>query len=345
MKLPPLIDLHEDISLYYTMGGIGLKFRPSDFSEDVPGNHGGIPKFKKANVKLIFSSIAPLVATLDEYRTTQLSRSYGYALAMRVRSAPLMALEHIKTYHNLIRKHKGQLSHITHKSDLDHILSGRKIGFLIAMEGAEALEDVEDLELFYRLGLRSLQLTWSFDNKYSATSASAKDYGLTGDGEELVRLCNRLGVVVDLAHASKKAVMEACKISRLPLIVSHANSMSVFRHPRNVDDEEIDAIKRARGVVGMTFVGPFISKKPSFKGLADHVMYLYEKFGPDVLAIGTDFYGLINIDEPEGLEDITKVGNLWNELLDRGLKQGDLEKITYTNALRVIKANAPKWEK
>ena len=78
--LPPLFDLHEDISLYYVMGGYGLEFEVEDFSRDIPGSHGDLVKFKKANVKLVFSSIAPLFPTLDKYRTEQLSAGYAGGL-------------------------------------------------------------------------------------------------------------------------------------------------------------------------------------------------------------------------------------------------------------------------
>ena len=326
------------------MGGYGLKFKVADFGENIRGSHGDIPKFRKANIKLVFSSIAPLFPTLDTYRTEQLSRGYGHTTSLRIRSATTIALEHIKTYLNLFKTHGDQLKNVLRREDLSKLFDDTKIGLLIAMEGAEALEDVEDVELFYRLGLRSLQLTWNFDNKYSATCMSKKDYGLTGDGEKLVEVCNEFGVVVDLAHASKKAVLEACSLTKLPLIVSHANVMSVHSHARNLDDEELEAVKRSRGVVGMTFITPTISKKPTYKKLADHVMYVYKNFGVDILAIGTDFFGLLNSGEPKGLEDVTKIRNLWAELSDRGLEQSELEKIAYLNALRVVEESAHRWK-
>ncbi len=344
LVLPPLIDLHEDISLYYVMGGYGLKFKVEDFAKDIKGSHGDIPKFRRANVKLVFSSMAPLFPTLDTYRSEQLSRGYGHATSFRFRSPTTIVLEHIKTYLNLFKSHGDQLQNVLRKEDLSKVFHDRKIGFLIAMEGAEAVEDVEDVELFYRLGLRSLQLTWNFDNKYAAACMSKKDYGLTGDGEKLVEVCNELGVVVDLAHASKKAVMEACRLSRLPLIVSHANVMSVHGHVRNLDDEELEAVKRSRGVVGMTFITSTISKRPTYKKLAEHIMYVYENFGVDLLAVGTDYFGLLNSGEPQGLEDITKIRNLWAELSDRGLRKSELEKIAYLNALRVVEESARRWK-
>ena len=85
------------------------------------------------------------------------------------------------------------------------------------------------------MGLRSLGLTWNFDTKYSATCMSKKDYGLTGEGGDLIERCNELGIVVDLAHASRLTHLEVCATSRLPVINSHSNSRSlhdVAKEPR-----------------------------------------------------------------------------------------------------------------
>jgi membrane dipeptidase len=172
---------------------------------------------------------------------------------------------------------------------------------------------------------------------------SRKDYGLTGDGEELVRLCNELGVIVDLAHASKRTAIEALEASKLPCIVSHANAKAVRNHARNLDDEELEALKRNGGVVGITCIPSTISEKPSYRDLAEHALYIYEMFGPDILAIGTDFFGLLNVEEPEGLRDITGVANLFAELRDRGLGDRDIDRISHLNALRVIRENSARW--
>jgi len=86
-----------------------------------------------------------------------------------------------------------------------------------------------------------------------------------------------------------------------------------------------------------------ISEKPSYRDLAEQALYIYEMFGPDILAIGTDFFGLLNVEEPEGLRDITGVANLFAELRDRGLGDRDIDRISHLNALRVIRENSARW--
>ncbi|MEM4288949.1 MAG: membrane dipeptidase [Nitrososphaerota archaeon] len=342
---PPLIDLHQDISLYYVLGGYGLKFKPESFEVDLQGRHGDIPKFKRANVRVVFSSIAHIIPTQNQFRLRQQVSGYGVKVgAMRIRSPTMITLEHIKTYYNLLTTHRDDLALLGDPSDLQQVEKKGKTWFLIAIEGAEPLEDIEDLDLFYMLGVRSLQITWNFDNKYAATCMSKRDYGLTGDGEELIERCNELGVIIDLAHASKKSTIEALELSRLPAIVSHANASSVHRHVRNLDDDELDALRKNGGVVGVTMIEPTLGGAADVKRVADHIMYIFENFGKNLVAIGTDFFGIMHVDEPKGLEDVTKFGNLWSELLSRGLTREDIELIAYRNALRVIMANSVRWE-
>jgi membrane dipeptidase len=343
---PPLIDLHEDISLYYVSGGAGQRFPYDDLSKDIEGRPSDIPKFKRANVKLVFASMIPLTYTTSKAQTERQRKGYRYETkAMRPRSSTMLALQHLLAYYDLGKSNSDSLELVLSAKDLQEPLQAGKTGFLIAMEGAEALEDVEDLNLFYKMGLRSLQLTWNFDNRYSASCMSKKDYGLTGDGESLLELCNDLGIIVDLAHASTRAAAEALGLSRLPLIVSHSNARGVYDHVRNLADEELEMLKKNGGVMGADLIGPTIAEKATVSALADHIMYIRDSFGSDVIAIGTDFFGLLNADPPEGLEDITKFGKLWDELLGRGLSDEEIEKISYRNALRVIERNAASWQR
>jgi membrane dipeptidase len=305
-----------------------------------------IPKLNRANAKIVVSSIAHLSMTLSEHRAKMLSQGYGQrSWGSRIRAPMLSAIEHMQAYHALERRYPESIKLVLSSSEAEKILQSKengKIGFLVAMEGAEPIEDLEDLDLFYRLGLRSLELTWNIDNRYSATCMSTKDYGLTGDGELLLKMCNDVGVIVHLAHASKNATLESCSLSRLPIIISHSNSKAVCNHVRNVDDEQLEAIKKNRGIMGFTFISPAISSSASTKSLAEHILYVYQQFGSDILAIGSD-YPLIWGTAPRGLEDVGKIGNLWNCLLDNGIKETDIEKIASGNAARVMRENMMRW--
>lgn len=341
--LPPMIDLHEDISLYYVSGVAGTRFDSPDLSIDLKGRQADLPKYKNANVKLVLGSIAPLAFTTDDYRSIGLSGSYsGVRLGIRSRYAESAALQHFLIYYGLSRTYQDKISLIETLPDLNSSWEHEKISIMISMEGAEALQDAEDIYIYEKLGLRSLQLNWNFDNRYSASCFSRKDYGVTGDGEELIRRLNDLGILLDLAHSSENTVLEATEMSKLPVIVSHTNSKSKENHLRNVSDKAIEQVYKHKGVIGFSCIAPTLSKAAKIEDMVEHIMYVYESFGADVMGIGSDYFGLLGMDTPKGLEDITRLSNLWKILYDNGMKKEDVEKISYGNSLRVIKENLGK---
>jgi membrane dipeptidase len=142
----------------------------ADFGVDLEGRHCDLPKYERSNARLVFSAIAPLTPTISPERVERLARSYGSPFGgYRVRAPLLLALEHFNVYRNLFRRHAARLFPVRTMWDLERVERGQGTGLLMALEGAEALEDLEDLELLYDLGLRSLQLTWNFDNRYGAS--------------------------------------------------------------------------------------------------------------------------------------------------------------------------------
>jgi membrane dipeptidase len=173
---------------------------------------------------------------------------------------------------------------------------------------------------------------------------SKRDYGLTGEGEALLEEMNRLGVIVDLVHASRKTSMSVLQASKLPVFNSHSNAKSVMDCARNLDDDYLETLKEKHGVAGFIFAREMIGATNDRDALVEHIMYVYKRFGSDNMAVGTDFFGLGDQRAPAGLEDITKVKDIWSALLDKGMKESDIEKISYKNALRVIEANARRWK-
>lgn len=346
MILEHVVDLHEDIGYYYATNGHD-GFPVEDFSVDLPGRHGDIPKYLKANVRIIFASIFPLMPSFNPRLSELVWKGYEIKPLPFVNSPRAVkenVIEQVKIYHRLMASHP-ELEPISERGDVERILENRKIGFLIALEGTEALDEPGDLEIFYRLGVRSLQLTWNYDVKYGSSCMSAKDYGLTGFGEALVEEANRLGVILDISHAGEKTSLELIEASKLPVIASHANVKAVKNHVRNLSDKILEALNAKKGIVGFTFIPSTISDNPTVKDLVKHISYVYENYGSKLLALGTDYFGLIAAKSPQGLEDISKLSSLWNALAEAGLTEEALKDMAYRNALRVIKEHEEKWKK
>jgi len=334
----PVIDLHEDIA-YYLMNYGKLEEPFQDFDKDTPGRQSDIPKLMRGNVRIVFGAVFPIHDTYNPLVGERIASGYGSQSikAYTPAASKLIALEMIKIYMVLLRRFPNQLIPIENSSDAERAINSNAIGMLLSMEGADPLDDPYDLLLIQRLGVRALGITWNFDNRYGASCMTRKDYGLTTDGEELVRLANELGVLIDLAHASKNTMIDTLKISRKPVIISHANIRSVHDHVRNVDDEILELLHSNHGVIGITMITSTISPRPNIDSLVRHVLYVYERFGPDIIAIGTDFLGIERT--PEDLTNIGEINKLLTRLIEDGLGDNDVRKIAYENALRVIMNN------
>ncbi|MGC8582101.1 MAG: dipeptidase [Thermoproteus sp.] len=310
-----IYDLHEDIAHYFFSG------RRPDFDIDDEGRQSDLPKLRRAGVDLVFASIFPVATTYG-------STGPGNAAAVGTKS---IALEMFKMLYRLSERHGVFI--VERVADLDR--EGLK--FLLLMEGADALDDPSDLLLYFRLGLRALGITWNLDNKFGASCLSRKDYGLTAYGEELVALANKLGVILDLAHASKRTALEAISASKKPVVISHANAASVHRAARNVDDEVLEALKKNGGVIGITAIPSLTGERGTVQELVRHAVYIKESFGADVLAIGTDALGVDKM--VEGLETVDKLPAFLELLKEAGFSDSELEGIAYRNAKRVIEEN------
>jgi len=288
-------------------------------------------------VRLVFSSIFPGTHTFDVKLLEQKGKDKWLPKVI-MRYPQIQVFEHIKVYYSLSEAYNIKI--VETLKDVDEVVksSDYRLGFLIHVEGADAVDDPYDLVLLKKLGVRSLGITWNYNNKWGSSCFSSKDYGLTPEGEELIKYANSLGIVVDLAHASKKTMIDVLQISKKPVMVSHANIKSLHDHKRNVDDEILELLYSNRGVIGLSFVSSFISpkKRPSVDDLVNHFMYIYERFGSSIIAIGTDFHGLLGLSGPEGLESVDKVQALLDTLRNRGLKESDIRKIAYENALRLL---------
>lgn len=345
MKLPPLIDLHEDVSAYYVLGPAGQGFKVAGFRKDLEGRHGDVPKNKRANLRLFFASIFTMISTVNLRLQSELSKGYGEEYRpFSPRPSSGAIFEHFKIYYSLAAESPREMLIVRSREDLARCMKSRVTGMLLSLEGAEALEDTSDIDILYNLGLRALGFTWNYDTRYSASCMSKRDYGLTGEGHALLDEMNRLGVIVDLVHSSRKTAMTVLEESKLPVINSHSNAKSVLDCARNLDDEYLQAINEKHGVVGFIFAKEMIGGTSDRDGLVKHIMYIYKHFGPENMAIGTDYFGLADNRAPDGLEDITRIKGLWDALLDQGMKESDIEKLSYRNALRVIEANAKRWK-
>lgn len=198
---------------------------------------------------------------------------------------------------------------------------------LLGAEGGGFLGNRESLlPLFFDRGLRFLGLTWNMDNQLAA--ACGNSGGLTGLGQKVVRLCNRLHVAVDAAHLSEDGFWQLLEESERPIMVSHAACAALLPHKRNLTDSQLRALGQAGGVIGVTFVRDFLrAEEADLSDVVRHIAHAVEVAGIDAVGIGSDFDGA----DIAGLRGVQDLPFLWQALAEAGFSQEEIDKISGEN--------------
>ncbi|MGA4960201.1 dipeptidase [Streptomyces lavendulocolor] len=255
--------------------------------------------------------------------------------------------------------------------------SGRIASLKGAEGGHSINNSMATLRALYALGVRYMTLTHNDNVPWADSATDAPGVGgLSAFGREVVREMNRLGMLVDLSHVADTTMRDALATSEAPVIFSHSSSRTVCDHPRNIPDDVLSLLPANGGVAMVTFVPKFVlpaavewnrraDENMRAHGLhhldttpeamrvhaafeaadprpvataatvADHLDHMREVAGIAHLGIGGDYDGTAFT--PAGLDDVSGYPNLIAELLARGWSHADLAKLTWGNALRVLR--------
>jgi membrane dipeptidase len=156
-------------------------------------------------------------------------------------------------------------------ADVRAIAARGHVAALLAIENGQAIEsDLEKLRHFARKGVRYMTLTWMNSHDWAdGSGGEILHYGLTDFGREVVREMERLGIVVDVSHVSDATFWDVMEIATRPVIASHSSTDAVQEHHRNLNDQQLRAIARNGGVVGINFYPVYID--PAYAQAADSV--------------------------------------------------------------------------
>jgi membrane dipeptidase len=268
------------------------------------------------------------------------------------------ALENIDLFLEEAPRSEGMISMIRTRSELPDKVQPGQVSFILHFEGGMPLQgSIHQLRNFYRLGLRSMQLTWNFRNELGdGVWENRTKGGLTEFGVAVIKEMNRLGMVVDLAHMNREGFFQALDVAQAPLIVSHANACGMLDNPRNLADDQIKAIADQGGLVGILALPERVAKKEAtIDDLLKHIDYMVNLAGIEHIALGMDF---IKYDGPRTLKDrhhplhertyvkdfeeIEDLPKLIDRLGRQGYKEKDIALILGENYLRVLKTILPE---
>ena len=212
--------------------------------------------------------------------------------------------------------------------------AGKTAAFLSA-EGAELLDcDPDKLRLAHRMGVRAVNITWNHPNALSGTNAEEPDRGLSEQGRAFVKTMGELGMLVDVSHLSDPGFWDVMEVTDRPVVATHSNARAIFPHPRNLTDEQFTAIINTNGVAGLNMYAGFLGEDPDFDTVVSHLEHFLALGGENNVSMGGDWDGITRM--PRGMSGIQDMEKLYEHLLRRNYSESLLEKVFYSNLMRVV---------
>ena len=222
-----------------------------------------------------------------------------------------------------------------------------KKSIMLGIENGHALDgQIENLRHFAERGIVYMTLCHNGDNDICDSARGCQTHnGVSAFGRQVISEMNRLGIMVDLSHASEKSFYDALELSETPIVCSHSSCRALCDHPRNLTDEQMRALAARGGVMQVTLYNGFLvnattpdgSPSGSTATIADamrHLEHAISVMGIDHVGLGTDFDGDGGI---IGLASSSELLNFTKELIKRGYSQTDIQKIWGGNFLRIMK--------
>ena len=229
------------------------------------------------------------------------------------------------------------IQHVLSYQDVESVYESGKIGALMSIEEGGVLGgDLDKLKQAYQDGVRLITLTWNYPNNLGEPHCGEQHKKLTPKGIEFVEAMQDLGIVVDCSHLNDAGTEQLGDILEVPFVASHSNAREVTAHTRNLPDNLIKLIANKGGVIGLNFAQSFLGTSPVSRidDIVKHGLYLINKGGEDVVALGTDFDGIKPNTE---IKDASEMYRLYDAFKEAGLSVEQCEKLFWKNADRLLK--------
>lgn len=339
--------------------------RLRDLSIDNARGHVDIPKLVKGGVDASFFAV---------YTPASLSQE----------EACRKALEQIGAVYDTVDSNRSKVAlAFTPDQALENKRNGL-VSIFIGMEnGAPVGKSLSLLRLFHRMGVRYVTLTHSRDNEIcdSCASVHKRWHGLSPFGRDAVAEMNRIGMLVDVSHASDESFYDVISCSTRPVVATHSCCRALADHPRNMTDDMLRALARNGGVIQINFFPVFLDSgfaaileqsglmekgepveeafikdpadpgkraawyriqdelqalpRPGYRRIVDHIDHAVKVAGIDHVGIGSDFDGIEVT--PEGMENVSCIGKIFEEMRLRGYDEDQIAKVAGGNFLRVLR--------
>ena len=187
------------------------------------------------------------------------------------------------------------------------------------------------------LGVRALTLAWNDDNELTDGIMSKRGAGLTKFGFDVVSKMNEIGMIIDVSHITVKGFWDVVDTSKKPVMASHSCAHSICPHARNLNDDQIKALIKNDGMIGINLYPPFLNSenKADISDVLRHIEHILSLGGLDSLGLGSDFDGIDFC--CENLESSDKLYILFDEMLKIGYSEDIIKKLSHNNFLSFLK--------
>jgi len=273
-----------------------------------------------------------------------------------------LAVDWLLEYDRYIAAHPDLLLKATSIADVREAqATGRIAMFYLYQNAVQFGDDLDRVDMFYRMGLRSSQITYNERNRYGVgCRAEGDDGGLTEAGHELVERMNAVGMLIDLSHANMPTMADTIRASADPIVISHTACNDLYPHERNTTDENLRLMADHGGIVGVCQLRPFLThlKSDNLHTYFDHIDHAVNVCGIEHVAIGSDrdhrviemspeYIAELRAEEgsqvqnselPYFIDELNGPGRMtvvWDGLVERGYSEDRIEKIMGANLFRL----------
>lgn len=311
--------------------------RLSDLGQKHPFFNVTYPRLKRANITTTFYAIAGDSVT------------HSRGLKQFLKSA----LGNIDMLREEIEASQDKIRLILSADDVPTAPSSDVLSVVMSFEGGKPLEgSIENLRNFFCLGLRSMQITWNLRNELAdGVREERTGGGLTNFGEAVVKEMDRLGMIIDLAHISRRGWFDVLEAASNPVCCTHSNCRKLYHHFRTIDDDQIKALAQTGGVLGVNAIATMVGKPATLDKLVDHISHIADVAGIDHVGLGLDFvkddgplypedeiFGVGENRLIPGFENEDDLPNITECLVKRGFREDEITKVLGGNFLRLLRS-------
>lgn len=271
-------------------------------------------------------------------------------------------LKFISAWNGFLAHQEGNLLRVDEPARIDETKKAGKIGIILGVQNSEHFRTADDVDYFYSLGQRISLLTYNSRNLIGNGSTERRDEGISDFGLRIVERMNKVGMAVDTAHCGDRTTLEAFEVSKVPVLITHANCRALNpNQPRCKTDEAIRKMAEKGGVMGITDVRNFVSPKEptNIESLLDHYDHVAKLVGVEHVGVGSDYdldgydalppeyanwlrglykssYAFRDKMDTDGVNHYLRMFDLTEGLIRRGYNDADIQLILGGNFRRVL---------